>query len=233
MKLQTRVATGVAALAVAGVVAGVILARGGPSRILHPGPSRSPSPARQPFVFPAPRVIPVPVERSKRTRAAREAATAIQDTLSAFYSRGFVDSEVWSGTVPDSTWEAFAPAARARARADAESLTVRAVGAPLEDLEVTSASLTVRVLLDPKGHPVAADADALFKATAKLRSGQSIELANQASYIFQRASNRWVITGYPRARTEVSAPGPLPGPSSSPSASAAGVPRVPTGGTLA
>ena len=231
MKLSTRVVIGVAVVAMAGVAAGVILSRDGPSGILKPGPTSSPT--RQPFAFPAPRVIPVAVQHSRGTRAANQTATAIRDTLSGFYSQAFVDSEVWSGDVPDGAWEAFAPRARARARADAASLTVRAVGAPIQDLELTSASLTVRVLLDPSGHPVAADADAVFRATAKLRGGQSIEVANEASYVFRRASNRWLITGYPRARTEVSRTGPLPGPSPTSSASAAGVFRSSNEGTLA
>ena len=101
---------------------------------------------------------------------------------------------------------------RKRAKNDAASLTIGEAGSRLTALSITNASLSVRVLLDPKGRPEAAVATVVFETSGSLTGGEPVMVSNQASFFLQPIDGRWVVVGYPKAKTEVEAPSPTPSP---------------------
>src|SRR5918996_345274 len=155
----------VIAAVIAGVgliaVGAVVLFGGGSA----PGPGGSPSaPARDAFVLPLAKTSTVALQR-RNAAAARNAATAIQSTLSGFYDAAFMDPGTRRQGLPSGAWEAFAKGLRKRARADADALTLGEAAASIERLSVTNASLSVRLLIDPRGRPTAAFATVVLDAS--------------------------------------------------------------------
>ncbi|HEY3210523.1 MAG TPA: hypothetical protein VGL18_12165, partial [Actinomycetota bacterium] len=86
---------------------------------------------------------------------------------------------------------------------------------------ITNASLSVRVLLDPKGHPEAAVAAVVFETSGTLSGGEPVQVSNHASFLMRPIDGSWLVVGYPKAKTEVDAPSPTPSPgAASPSSGA-------------
>jgi hypothetical protein len=219
-----RLVLAVAALGAIGV--GVVLFANGHaprSEVRSPvtfpsAPSTLPGPPA--FTFASVRVQGVPVIPGVSVAAARTVATGIQRTLGEFYQRAFLDERAWSG-LPDATmWNAFAPAIRAGAEAAAASLTLGRPAKPIDGLTATDSSLSIRVLLDPRGQPTAAIASVTFDALGTFSDGETFVAANVAQFLFEPGSPSWPIYGYPGARTQITAPGPTPSPSVAPSGSA-------------
>lgn len=219
------IAVAIAALGLV-IAAIVFVGRGGPSAgPSHPPPSTSPPPPpRVAFVLPAPKTTTVTT--GKRNAAGSErAATKIQTTLSAFYDAAFMDPKNRQQGLPASAWSAFAKAAQAQAKSDASSLTLGEAGSTIEDLLVQTASLSVRVLLDPRGRPEAAIATVAFDASGTLSGGGAVQVSNRASFLLRPArGGAWLVVGYPSAKTEVQTPSPTPSPGASASATPSGSP---------
>jgi hypothetical protein len=156
----------------------------------------------------------------RNAAAARDAATEIQTTLSAFYDAAFMDPRTRKQGLSAGAWNAFAPSIRQRARKDAASLTLGEPGSRVDELSITDASLSVRVLLDPKGSPNAAIATVVFEASGTLIGGEPVQVSNRASFLLQPIDRRWLVVGYPQAKTELEAPSPTPTGSASPSSGA-------------
>ncbi len=211
---------GAAIVALGLIAAGAILfigRGGGPS----PGPSQPPPPPpppREAFVFTISKTNAVPTGK-RNAASTRRAATEIQKTLSAFYDTAFTDPKARQQGLPAGAWNAFAPAVREQAKSDAESLTLGEAGTTIDQLSVTNASLSLRVLLDPTGRPQAAIAVVAFDASGTLSGGEAVLVSNRASFLVRPApGGRWLVVGYPRAKTEVQAPSPSPSPGASGSA---------------
>jgi hypothetical protein len=100
-------------------------------------------------------------------------------------------------------------------------LTLGEAGSSIDQLSVTEASLSVRVLLDPRGRPRAAVATVVFDASGTLSSGEAVLVSNRASFLMEPDGTRWVVVGYPTARTKVETP-PTPSPGASASATPTG-----------
>lgn len=205
------------------VVAAAILGRSGSSAPPAARPSASPTPPRVPFAFPDPVVKFSQLGSAKGRAASRKAAASIGSELSAFYEQAFFAPAAWTGRVPASAWNVFDAAVRQKARGDQASLTLGAQQAKIATLEATSASLTVRVLVDASGAPTAAIAVVQLEASGTLAGGEALTVTNRASFLLRPAGGKWEITGYPSADTEVTAPA-AGTPSASPSASSGATP---------
>jgi hypothetical protein len=151
--------------------------------------------------------------------AAQAVAVKVQTTLSAFYDAAFMDPKARGQGPASAAWNAFARPAQERAKADAESLTLGEAGSGIDRLSVTEASLSVRMLLDPRGRPQAAIAVVVFDASGTLKSGDAVLVSNRASFFLRPAGDNWLVVGYPSAHTEVQASAPTPSPAASASAS--------------
>jgi hypothetical protein len=150
----------------------------------------------------------VTVARQGKSASARPTAAAISSTLNAFYQHAFLDRKAWAGEVPATAWEAFAPSIRARARRDAESLSIGEPDGTIETLEATNGTLVVHVLLDQNGRPTAAFADARFSAGGTLKEGGPILVDNFVHYLLRPIGQTWVVYGYVGASTDVQTPAP-------------------------
>jgi hypothetical protein len=196
-----------------GAIALVACGGGGGPKPSQP-PATSPSlPPREAFVFPLSRTASVSTGKRNGT-AAKDAAADIQATLSSFYDAAFMDPNAWKQGLSADAWNAFATSVRERAMKDAASLTLGEAGSRLTELSITNASLSVRVLLDPKGRPEAAVATVVFETSGSLSAGEPVKVSNQASFLMQPIDGRWLVVGYPKAKTEVEAPSPTPNPAS-------------------
>jgi hypothetical protein len=200
-------------------VSAFVLLGGGVS----PGPSQPPlstsppAPPREAFVFPLEKTTATSTGR-RNDAATRTAATRIQTTLSAFYDAAFMDPRNRTQTLPVEAWNAFAGQVRKKARSDAAALTLGETGPGIDELSVTDASLSVRVLLDPRGRPRAAVATVKFDASGTLRTGEAVLVSNRASFLLEPDGTRWLVVGYPSAKTDVETPTPTPSPGASASA---------------
>lgn len=184
----------------------------------------SPPPATV-FSFQNVKVVPDRVDARTSRDAATPAAQDVQNALLAFYERAFVDPHTWARGVPADAWNVFATSDRARARGDAASLALGNQLPTLRSMSVVTSDLTIHVLLDQSGHAAAAVATVTFQSTGTLADGRTVQVDNEASFLFRRLQQAWLITGYPQAKTSVEpGPAPQPGPSGAPSASPAGAP---------
>jgi hypothetical protein len=171
-------------------------------------------------VFPLDRTGAIATGR-RNNAAARTAATRIQTTLSAFYDAAFMDPQTWKQGLSESAWDAFAEQVQEQAKSDAGSLTLGETGSSIDQLSVTEASLSVRVLLDPRGRPHAAVATVVFDASGTLSSGEAVLVSNRASFLLEPHGAKWLVVGYPSARTDVETPS-TPSPGARPSATPTG-----------
>jgi hypothetical protein len=224
-----RIGAGAVLLVLLAVGAIVFLGGGGPS--LGPiGPPRAtspPAPPRTAFVFPPAETRAIATGK-RNNAAARTAATRIQTALSGFYDAAFMDPATWKKGLSAGAWDAFAEPLREQAMSDAASLTLGEAGSSIDELSVTEASLSVRLLLDPRGRPQAAVATVLFDASGTLSGGEPVLVSNRASFLLEPEGSQWLVVGYPTAKTEVNTPSPgasgSPTPTGSPSPSPGGSP---------
>jgi hypothetical protein len=164
----------------------------------------------------------------RNNAAARTAATRIQTALSGFYDAAFMDPATWKKGLAAEAWDAFAEPLRDQAMSDAASLTLGEAGSSIDELSVTEASLSVRLLLDPRGRPRAAVATVVFDASGTLSGGEPVLVSNRANFLLEPEGSQWLVVGYPTAKTEVNTPSPgtsgSPTPTGSPSPSPGGSP---------
>ncbi len=188
-------------------------------------PSSSPSaPPRQPFLLPDPTITVNVLGAAKSWAAATPIAGQIQQALSTFYDRVFVDPHTWAAGVPADAWSVFAPDLQGRAQSDAESLTIGTESLhAVTALTVTNSTLTIRFLLDSAGRARLASADVTFDATGTVTGGLPLTIVNRATFVFRAVSGQWLVVAYPVAQTTVDA-GPVASASPSPSASAGSSP---------
>jgi hypothetical protein len=173
-------------------------------------------------VLPLAKTSTVALQR-RNAAAARNAATAIQSTLSGFYDAAFMDPGTRKQGLPSGAWEAFAEALRKQAKADAAALTLGEAAASIERLSVTNASLLVRLLIDPRGRPTAAFATVVLDASGTAAGGDPVLVSNRATFLLRPSGRRWLVVGYPKAVTNVeSPPSPSPGATPTPSPTASG-----------
>jgi hypothetical protein len=182
----------------------------------HPQPSTPSGSPRPPFAFAEATVKAQSLRGGGNRKAAVGVADQIRGSLSAFYQAAFVDPRAWTGAVPAQAWTAFAPATRRQAQGDAASLTLGTVSGKITSFPVTDSSLTVTVLFDGHGRPQAAFADVSFQATPLLEGGEGLRVTNHVQFYLQLISGSWLITGYPSARTALTAPASSAGPTPSP-----------------
>jgi hypothetical protein len=186
-----------------------------PTRSAPSPTSTSTSSARPQFAFAAPALVVEPLGRTKASKDTKVVAAQIQTDLSHFYDQAFVDPKTWANGVPASVWAPFAPGVKAKAEADAGSLTIGDLRVKLASLSVTRASLTVTLLIDPTGHLVAATADVSFVATGALFGGERVTVKNHNNFLYRKVGGGWVIVAYPLASTRVDAAPVAPSPSAS------------------
>ena len=146
---------------------------------------------------------------------ARDASVEIAGQLSSYYDTVFMDPSTWKNGVPDRAWLLFDRSLRDRARQDSASLTLRPQSASLKSLRVENASVSVDVLIDPRGNPQAAVANVEFKARGFLVTGQPATVMNTVSFLLQLEAGEWVVFGYPTANTSIDAEAPTPSASAS------------------
>ena len=186
-----------------------------------PGGSGTPAgpPARPPFFF---RIGDVTADSTGRSAAnvASDASVEIAGQLSSYYDTVFMDPDTWKSGVPDRAWLLFDRSLRARAQQDSASLTLGPQAASLKRLRVENASVSVDVLIDPRGNPQTAVANVEFSARGSLVTGQPVTVTNTASFLLQLESGEWVVFGYPTANTSIDAQAPSPSASASPSSGA-------------
>jgi hypothetical protein len=191
---------------------------GGPSQSPAGSEPASPSPAaaipRTSFQFDAVSVRISALGGPQAFGASHDAGENIRTSLSRFYDQAFVDPATWAKGVPTSAWNIFSPSVRGRAEQDATSLALGTQVPGLAQLFVSQASLSVRVLVDPRGHIQLSAADVQFGATGELQDGRFVVVMNRASFLFKSESGRWMIVGYPIASIDL-----LGGPSASPAPS--------------
>lgn len=219
-----RIGAGVVLLALIAVGTFVLLGGSTPlGPAPTPPPTSPPSPPREAFVFPLYKTTSTSTGR-RNGAGVRTAATRIQATLSAFYDAAFMDPRNREAGLPPEAWSVFAKQVRDRAVSDAAALTLGESGPDIAELSVTESSLTVRVLLDPRGRPHAAVATVLFDASGNLRTGEVALVSNRASFLLEPDGTTWLIVGYPSAATEVDTPAPSPSPGASASVTPGGTP---------
>jgi hypothetical protein len=170
----------------------------------NPTPPSGPpeSPSRPVFFFRIDTKSPAYTGKRAKT-AADDASIEIGGQLSTFYDTAFVDPTTWTGGVPDRAWGIFDPSVLDLARKDAAALTMGDQAAGLLTITVKQSSLTVRVLLDPRGHPAAAVAEVEFVAVGKTKDGDALNVTNQASFLLRPENGLWMVVGYPSASTDV------------------------------
>ena len=219
-----RAGVAVGVVAVVGVSIVVVLARGGreaaapgstPSSSGSGSPSPSPTP-RSLFTFPPPEIEGLRVLRGGGGLVrSQEPAALIQTILSRFYDQTFLEPETWLGGIPTEAWAAFDESIRDQALEDAASLALGDAVPGLADLGVTRATLSIHVLLDADDKPEAAVADIVFDATGTLSDGGQVTVTNRAEFLLRPIADTWLIVGYPKATTKVTAI-PKASPSASP-----------------
>jgi len=194
-----------------------LLTRNGAKRTRSaPSPnSTSTTSPRPQFAFAVPAVTIELLGRKKAPQNTKGVATQIQSDLSLFYDQGFVDPKTWENGVPASVWAPFAPGVKAKAQADAGSLTIGDLRVALASLSVTEARLSVTFLVDPTGHLVAATADVRFEATGGLAAGERVTVKNHDNFLYGQVGGKWLIVGYPVASTRVDAAPLVTSPSAS------------------
>jgi hypothetical protein len=172
-----------------------------------PSPGVSPTvPGRPTFLFRVEQASSAFTGKRAKAAAA-DASIEIAARLSTFYDTAFMDPDTWANGVPDDAWSVFDGTVVGQAERDARSLTLDGQSPRLVELEVTTSSLTVKVLLDPSGDPRAAGAEAEFVAVGTLEDGTKVDVTNLASFLLRPEGGVWFVIGYPNATTDVEAAG--------------------------
>jgi hypothetical protein len=197
--------------------------RGAPLEPSRPPSTSPPEPPREAFVFPLVKTTATRTGR-RNNAGARTAAARIQAALSAFYDAAFMDPRNRERGLPPEAWNAFVGQARKQAMSDAAALTLGEAGPSIEELSVTEASLSVRILLDPRGRPQSAVATVVFDASGTLKTGEAVQVSSRASFLLEPDGTTWLVVGYPRAETKVESLAPTPSPGASASVTPTGSP---------
>jgi hypothetical protein len=199
------------AVAVIAIVLALVLTQGGTSSTARTA-GTTPAPRRAGFVFPLVREVPVSVTGHASVSDVAAIGAQVRATLSGLYDQTIVDPERWaSGPTPD-VWNAFVPALRAGARADAAAFTLGETGRSLKTLRVTISSMTVKVLIDAGGHATSVEATISLAADATLKVGGSAQVDASGSFFLTRVGAQWLISGYPTASVDIT-PSPVAAPS--------------------
>jgi hypothetical protein len=208
-----------AAVAVVAAVLTLMLLPGGTST---PGgtPGTTPPPRRAGFVFPLVRAVPVSVTGRTPVSDVGAIAANVRAALSGLYDQTIVDPERWASGPPPAVWNAFAPALRSGARADAAAFTLGETGRSLKALTVTNSSMTLKVLVDAGGHATAVEATISLEADAALKAGGSAQVVVSGRFFLTQVDGQWLINGYPSASVDIT-PSPVAVPSSASPSSAA------------
>jgi hypothetical protein len=215
-------AIGGAVLVAAVVVAALLLSNNAPAHRPGAAPGSPPaSPARVRFEFRVASTTVTSYNGKGNAAAARKAAERIRVALSDWYDAAFMNPTEWQKGPAASAFGVFDPKVRGRARKDdLKSLSLGEVK-DLESLAPTSTRLTVRVLLDPSLHAIAAVATVRFDAEGRLASGDLLSVDNGGSFVFRLSGSKWLIEGYEGVKTKVNQhPAPSPSPTAGPSATA-------------
>jgi hypothetical protein len=216
-----------AAVAVAGLVVGIVVGLGGHGE--RPRPVRR-FPAASPTVTPTPaatrstsapakapafdfRVLKfTPVRGSPRTRVkvvrerTRGAVRHIRDELGRMYRLAFLDPADWQHDRYGRAFRFFAGEARTAALRHATLLTLGPdAGRRFERVASARGTLKIRVLLDRGGHPFTAVATADFRARAVRTAGGATLVHSLGSYFLRPSRHGWLIFGFQVHRKDRSA----------------------------
>ena len=170
-----------------------------------PTPSPTPPAPAPPFAFRLHTMRFSTLARKGGERQARAAATRVRTALNAFYGAAFLDAASWDGHPSPQVWGAFGSGAVTRAHRDASSLLPARRGTNVATVKLVRSTLDLRILLDASLRPVGADAIVSLRADGVSNDGTgTLHASTFARLLLRPAGNRWVIVGYPTARTTVS-----------------------------
>jgi len=127
----------------------------------------------------------------------------VQATLSAMYDGLFLDPHAWSTAPPSDVYDHFTGTAKPAAEKAGDSLGLGTLTGTIKTLSVDSSSLSVRVLIDPSGHPASAVGLVQFVATAQTKTGSTIRINRKAQYLLENVDGTWLVSGFPRTTTTV------------------------------
>ena len=141
--------------------------------------------------------------------AAREAGTAIKETMDELYFRAFVDPSSWGDY--GAAFELFDGRAAERAEADGEILTLGPTADDVfESLDRTRGTLAISVLTDRRDVPVTAVAEVRFLADARQTDGTSTQVVSIGSFFLREVDGEWRIFAYRVNREDVTTEAPSP-----------------------
>lgn len=196
--MWTRIAAGVAVLALVVVAAVFLLGDGGS---LLPGGDDETSSA---FSFDLRVVRAAPISDRSPTQLqdeAEEAAEAVKDTMDHLYFSAFVDEGAW-GSYDDAFALFLGPAADG-ARDDTEALTLGSTaGDDYDSLSDPSGTLHVVVLTNARDVAVSAVARVAFRARATLAEGGSTRVTSRGAFFLRPGADGWRIFAYDIDRGE-------------------------------
>ena len=197
--MWTRIAAGVAVLALIGVAAFLLLGDGGsilPNGDGDEGPTG--------FSFTLGRVRAAPISQRKPEQLqdeADEAADAVKATMDQLYFDAYVDEGAW-GSYEDAITLFLGPAADV-ANDDLDSLTL-GTSAPqeYEGLLDPAGVLQVVVLTNAKDVAISAVARVNFHADTELAGGGATRITSKGAFFLRPASDGWRIFAYRIDRDE-------------------------------
>jgi hypothetical protein len=190
------IAGGVLVLAVIAVVA-VLLARGPDSAAGSASPVVTPK-----FSFKASDVVAITTAAKPNQKEADQAAKvsmpAAETILHDLYSNGFLVPANWTTGTYDSVLSDFADPAKAQATKQIDVLTAGAsAGSTYSSISPETATLTAKVLMDPKDHVYSIAGRVTFTATAVNKDGSgAVLLQSKGQYILQQDGGSWKITAF-------------------------------------
>ena len=135
---------------------------------------------------------------------ADNAAKDIHDVLDRMYKLAFLDPSNWKAGKYDNVFGFFDLGASAsRAKADVDTLTLGPdAGSTFSDVQPSSGTLSVEVLVDKGGQPVSATASVVFKAKATGNGGAGEIVVSKGQYFMHILEGGWSIFGYSVARDD-------------------------------
>ncbi len=158
------------------------------------------------FAFPDPQVVVVRVTKTAPADDVSGPVAQVRATLDALYGGGIVDRARWRSGPPASVWNAFAPDIRDQARADRTAFTLGDTGVSLQSLDISSSRLTIRFLMDEKGHATSAVVTSVITGEGTVKGSGPVILRADARFLFEPVDGAWLITGYPHAAVVVTSP---------------------------
>jgi hypothetical protein len=192
-------------LVVVAVVGGVayILLKGGND---HVGTGAKPGSNTPPFDFQLSRTKGVPTAANGKIDqgAVSAAAKDIDTTLTNMYALAFLDPDKWKKNDYDAAFGFFAEGkAAASAKRDEATLTLGpTAGDTFDDVQPRNSRLSVRLLTDRGGKPVASAVTADFIADATKKDGSIMVIKSHATYYLRPTGEGWIIVGYQATRAD-------------------------------